>query len=202
MRSTSGRSSPGSIAPCARHGPASNQSAGSRRRAPRANRFPSHRIDPHEPKTMRQTAIILGAILFAAGPLTAAGQQQNAARTSASPTTVSAILVDVVVRDRKGDPVRDLTEGDFEIYEDGVKQDVGSMTPIFLPEPAPVNAAATPAPAAATPATPPADTSAVAQEQAVAKAPQMIALVFDRLTSDSRTLAYHAAVKYLGDQSV
>jgi VWFA-related protein len=152
---------------------------------------------------MRQTAIILGAILFAAGPLTAAGQQQqNAARTSASPTTVSAILVDVVVRDRKGDPVRDLTEGDFEIYEDGVKQDVGSMTPIFLPEPAPVNAAATPAPAAATPATPPADTSAVAQEQAVAKAPQMIALVFDRLTSDSRTLAYHAAVKYLGDQSV
>ena len=153
---------------------------------------------------MRQTAIVFGVILFAAGPLTAAGQQaQNAARTSAQPTTVSAILVDVVVRDRKGDPVRDLTDGDFEIYEDGVKQDVGSMTPIFLPEPTPVNAAAaaTPAPAAAaTAATPPADTSAVAQEQAVAKAPQMIALVFDRLTSDSRTLAYRAAMKYLGDQ--
>jgi VWFA-related protein len=157
---------------------------------------------------MRQTAIILGAILFAAGPLTAAGQQQqNAARTTAAqPTTVSAILVDVVVRDRKGDPVRDLTEGDFEIYEDGVKQEVGSMTPIFLPEgAAPANAAAAPAPAPAaapSPATPPADTSAVAQENAIAKAPQMIALVFDRLTSDSRTLAYHAAMKYLGDQSV
>ena len=153
---------------------------------------------------MRQTAIILGAILFAAGPLTAAQQQPNAARTSSAPTTVSAILVDVVVRDRKGDPVKDLTEGDFEIYEDGVKQDVGSMTPIFLPEPAaPANAAA-PAAAvptmAAKPATPPNDTSAVAQEEAVAKAPQMIALVFDRLTSDSRTLAYRAAMKYLGDQ--
>ena len=34
----------------------------------------------------------------------------------------------------------------------------------------------------------------------MAKAPQMIALVFDRLTSDSRTLAYRAAMKYLGDQ--
>jgi hypothetical protein len=30
----------------------------------------------------------------------------------------------------------------------------------------------------------------------------MIALVFDRLTADSRTLAYRAAVKYLGDQDV
>ena len=155
---------------------------------------------------MRQTAIILGAILFAAGPLTAAQQQQNAARANSAPTTVSAILVDVVVRDRKGDPVKDLTQGDFEIYEDGVKQDVGSMTPIFLPEPAaPANAAA---PAAAAPAmaakaaTPPADTSAAAQQEAVARAPQMIALVFDRLTSDSRTLAYHAATKYLGDQTV
>jgi hypothetical protein len=94
---------------------------------------------------MRQPAIILGAILFAAGPLTAAGQQaQNAPRANAGqPTTVSAILVDVVVRDRKGDPVRDLAENEFEIYEDGFKQDVGSMTPIFLAEPeAPANAAA------------------------------------------------------------
>jgi VWFA-related protein len=151
---------------------------------------------------MRQTAIILGAILFAAGPLTAAGQQQqNAARANSAPTTVSAILVDVVVRDRKGDPVKDLTAGDFDIYEDGVKQDVGSMTPIFLPEPAAATAAAAPV-TAAKPATAPADAPAVAQEEAVAKAPQMIALVFDRLTADSRTLAYHAAVKYLGDQSV
>jgi VWFA-related protein len=151
---------------------------------------------------MRQTAIILGAILFATGPLTAAQQQQNAARTNSAPTTVSAILVDVVVRDRKGEPVKDLTQGDFEIYEDGVRQDVGSMTPIFLPEPAaPANAAAPAAAApAAKPATPPADASALAQEEAVAKAPQMIALVFDRLTSDSRTLAYRAAMKYLGEQ--
>jgi len=156
---------------------------------------------------MRQTAIVFGAILFAAGPLTAAGQQaQNAARTSAQPTTVSAILVDVVVRDRKGDPVRDLTENDFELYEDGVKQDVGSMTPIFLSETtAPANAstpaaAAASARAGATPVTPPPNQSAVAAEEAVAKAPQMIALVFDRLTSDSRTLAYRAAMKYLGDQ--
>ena len=66
------------------------------------------------------------------------------------------------------------------------KQDVGSITPIFLPEPAaPANAAGAgrrgssrgcQAPRAA------GDTPAVAQEEAIAKAPQMIALVFDRLT--------------------
>ncbi len=152
----------------------------------------------------RQTAIILAALLFAAGPLTAAGPQQPAARaTGGSPTTVSAILVDVVVRDRKGDPVKDLTEADFEIYEDGEKQDVGSMTPIFLPDtPAPANAAAPVAPAApaAAPATAAAPMSAKATEDVVAKAPQMIAMVFDRLTADSRTLAFRAAMKYLGDQ--
>ncbi len=36
------------------------------------------------------------------------------------------------MRDHKGDPVRDLTQADFEIYEDGARQDLGSFTPIFL----------------------------------------------------------------------
>src|SRR5207342_3056998 len=106
------------------------------------------------------------------------------ARTAASPTTVSAILVDVVVRDRKGDPVPDLTQADFEIYEDGERQNLGSFTPIFLdapkaedvsssaplPSAAPVAAASQPAPSAA-----PTTTAAV-----LGKAPEMIALVFDR----------------------
>ena len=65
------------------------------------------------------------------------------------------------MRDRKGEPVKDLTEGDFEIYEDGVKQDVGSMTPIFLPEPAaPANAAAPAAAAASASAAPSRDPAA------------------------------------------
>src|SRR5919205_3455958 len=48
---------------------------------------------------------------------------------------VTAVLVDVVVRDRRGQPVRDLTEADFEILEDGVPQKVGSFTPITTASP-------------------------------------------------------------------
>src|ERR1043165_9377171 len=40
----------------------------------------------------------------------------------------TAILVDVVVRDKRGQPVMDLAPTDFEIYEDGVLQDVGAVT--------------------------------------------------------------------------
>ena len=40
------------------------------------------------------------------------------------------MLVDVVVRDRHGLPVRDLTQADFQILEDGVAQPLGSFTPI------------------------------------------------------------------------
>jgi len=36
-------------------------------------------------------------------------------------------LLDIVVRDKKGKPVRNLKAGDMEIYEDGVKQDIRSF---------------------------------------------------------------------------
>jgi VWFA-related protein len=117
-----------------------------------------------------------------------------------TPTQVSAILVDVVVRDRNGNPVRDLKAEDFEIYEDGVRQEIGSMTPIFRKGPTPtaaVEAKARPEPP------PPAEAAASPEEETTAEvlqdAPEIIALVFDRLTADSRALAHSAAVKYLED---
>ena len=65
---------------------------------------------------------------------------------------MTAVLVDVVVRDKRGQPVRDLTEADFELSEDGVAQKIGSFTPIQEPPAAPKTAtAAAPAPAAAAP---------------------------------------------------
>ena len=44
-------------------------------------------------------------------------------------STATAILVDVVVRDRNGRPVTDLTAADFEVAEDGVPQKVDTFTP-------------------------------------------------------------------------
>src|SRR5260370_4359408 len=43
-------------------------------------------------------------------------------------TTTTAILVDVVVRDRKGRPVTDLSAADFDLAEDGVPQKVDTFT--------------------------------------------------------------------------
>ena len=57
--------------------------------------------------------------------------QQTASPPQASQpyaSTTTAILVDVVVRDRRGRPVLDLKAEDFEVLEDGVRQTVGSFS--------------------------------------------------------------------------
>jgi VWFA-related protein len=41
---------------------------------------------------------------------------------------VEAVTQDVVVKDERGNFIPDLTKDDFEVYEDGVKQDIVSMT--------------------------------------------------------------------------
>jgi VWFA-related protein len=41
--------------------------------------------------------------------------------------TASEVLLDLVVRDKRGKPVKNLKPGDVEIYEDGVRQDVKSF---------------------------------------------------------------------------
>src|SRR5687767_2293281 len=58
---------------------------------------------------------------------------------------VTAVLVDVVVRDRRGLPVRDLRQADFQVLEDGVPQPLGSFTQIAKRKAGP----AAPAPVAA-----------------------------------------------------
>jgi VWFA-related protein len=108
---------------------------------------------------------------------------------------VTAILVDVVVRDRAGEPVTDLGPEDFEVIEDGVRQDVGSFTPIFRDE-TPGRRATLPASRAAHVA------EASGAPAAPAGAPpelpsEVLALVFDRLSPDGRALAFSAANTYL-----
>src|SRR2546421_12326756 len=41
---------------------------------------------------------------------------------------VDLVTTDVIPRDEKGNFIADLSKGEFEIYEDGVKQDITSMT--------------------------------------------------------------------------
>jgi VWFA-related protein len=73
-------------------------------------------------------AVIAG--LSAQAPTTPA-QAQPAAGQSQTPTfrvQIDAVTMDVIVKDEGGRFVPDLTKDEFEIYEDGVKQDVTSLT--------------------------------------------------------------------------
>jgi len=73
-------------------------------------------------------ASLLGVSLWAAHLLTA----QELAPTRFS-TRTSAVVVDVVVRDRQHRPVRALTADDFDLYEDGVHQAIASFDVIDEP---------------------------------------------------------------------
>ena len=141
-------------------------------------------------------AVVLAGGLVAASLVAHAQQQQQPAAhaTGTVQAGVTAVLVDVVVRDKHGMPVRDLQQSDFEVVEDGVAQTIGSFTPIFEELPAPAAAAAAPAPAAA-----PSAIEAPAPPKPAMRVP-ITALVFDRLSPEARQVAMKAAKTYLGDK--
>jgi VWFA-related protein len=140
--------------------------------------------------TVRDLKVVAVALIAAlAVPAASARQQQAAQRGGTVTEGVRAVLVDVVVRDRRGQLVRDLSPSDFEILEDGVAQKIGSVTPFFDNMPAPVR----PAPSAD--AKPSTTASGAAPTD---RGPIVTALVFDRLSSDAQRLAVQAAQNYLG----
>src|SRR3954471_158274 len=77
------------------------------------------------------TLVALTAGLSAQTPGQAPAQQSNSATTQEKPTfkvQVDLVTNDIIVRDEKGNFIPDLKKEEFEIYEDGVKQDITSMT--------------------------------------------------------------------------
>ncbi len=118
------------------------------------------------------------------------GQAERPRPSQTITSSASVILVDVVVRDRRGEPITDLTQADFELLEDGVPQPIGSFAPMFerSAEIESVPPTRTVPGAAATPAT------------ALRKPtnPGVTALVFDRLRPEARRRAAQAARSYLG----
>jgi VWFA-related protein len=139
-------------------------------------------------------------VLLAAGAGAAGSAQQPPAQPP-SPSggqsftaTTTAILVDVVVRDRKNRPVMDLAAADFEVYEDGVRQQVDSFSRVsrgdgigvgiaFRSPTTTVAIAPSSGPATAE-TTPPPEEGATA-------------LVFDHLSAETLRLAQRAALEYV-----
>ena len=105
----------------------------------------------------------------------------------------TAILVDVVVRDKRGHPVTDLSTPDFQISEDGVPQKIDTFTRVShgngigvdVAWRSPAHTVAVAPVRDAEPATPAAEESAT------------IAIVFDHLSSESLRLAQKASLDYV-----
>jgi VWFA-related protein len=82
-------------------------------------------------------SLLLSCVLASTVVLAQGGQQQAQPPQQAQPAqqgqkpvfrvAVDLVTTDAIVRDRQGQFVADLKKDDFEIYEDGVKQDIISM---------------------------------------------------------------------------
>lgn len=128
--------------------------------------------------------LLSGAALSAQAPPQPAPSPQTPRRAATGDRAVAiAVVVDVVVRDSRGRPVVTLGQGDFEVYEDGVRQPIGSFR----------------GPIAAAEAVAPATPGAAAAPKPARPEPAVMALVFDRLTLESRKLAVDAVRGYLGE---
>jgi len=133
---------------------------------------------------MRRAA--LSVFLVAALTCLVSGQQPPVK------TITAGVVVDVTVVDGKGNAVLDIAPEDFEVSEDGVRQRVVSATLVQRGIVRPL-AAATGSDQTAGPNGAPAAASA----PPTAVTPSVTAILFDRLSPESRPLAHRAALAYV-----
>ena len=146
-------------------------------------------------------SVILGvfpAIILAQNPAPQQRQQDD----DVIRTRTAEVKLDVVVKDKKGRPIRDLKAGDFEVFEDGVRQKVESFRFISTeagsqPESG-LEAKAKPAEPGTTPTvnTTATTTTPGTAPQPPRSTPSVTALVFDRLSPEARSLARKAGLAY------
>jgi len=147
------------------------------------------------------------AVVFLTAALVAPSPAQDQSKTARQDEKVAVgtveVLLDVVVKDKRGRAVTDLAAADFEVFEDGMKQPVESfrlITRNSAREPDKANSAAperASAPASATPAPSAKPASTSNSDVGVS----VVALVFDRLSQDARKRAHDAAMSYVGGGS-
>ena len=125
--------------------------------------------------------------------------QAQPAQTPPLKTRTTAILVDVSVLDKKGEPVRDLTADDFELKENGVRQLLTSARLVEVARSAAANAAPPSAvvPANPQPAQPAASPTPATAVSVNADSVSVTAILFDRLTPEARPWARRAALAYV-----
>ena len=139
---------------------------------------------------MKSVLNVVMAITVGFSPTLVCGQTTTSQdQTDVVRVRSNLVQLDVVVKDKKGRPVRDLKAADFEVFEDGVAQKV-ELFRFVTREAAPARSETKEdksnptAPAATTP--PPVKRST----------PAITALVFDRLSPEARALARKAGLAY------
>src|SRR5262245_48691896 len=128
------------------------------------------------------------AVVFLTAVLIAPSQAQDQSKPARQDEKVSVgtveVLLDVVVKDKRGRPATDLSVADFEVFEDGVKQPVESFRLITRNSAGESGKGASPTPdtaSALAPATPAKPAMTTNPDVGV----NVVALVFDRLSQDA-----------------
>ena len=154
-------------------------------------------FDDREANMSSFTRFPLVAVLAITGGFSAFSQTQSKSEPQNPDTIVvekSEVVLDAVVRDKKGRPVTNLSASDFEIYEDGARQQIDSFRLITR---GPLKNATTDE---QRPISQPVKTAKAATAiplPAVENRPGAVALVFDRLAPDARARAHAAALAYI-----
>src|SRR5262249_44146603 len=72
--------------------------------------------------------LLAGLLACTVAPAQLGAQSQNKQeREDNVVLRVNEVVLDVVVRDKKGHAIKDLKSSDFEVYEDGLRQDISSF---------------------------------------------------------------------------
>jgi VWFA-related protein len=137
----------------------------------------------------RNPALVLAALVSTL-PSASAQEPPPELRRDVFRVDTEVVLLDVVVRDKKGRTVRDLRPGEIEVYEDGVRQELGNFH--FLDSRA-TGEALEDATAAASPGTPPPPAPRAGESRHL----NLVTFLFDQLDTDGRNIARKAALSFL-----
>src|SRR5260370_22962519 len=142
---------------------------------------------------MSRVIVVVLLFILVVTPLSILGQTPSTQQGEEKVVTgTTEVIFDAVVKDKKGRPVNDLQAQDFQITEDGVQQEVKSFR-LVTGETYDSEPKDNPGKGAGTKGT------ARVLEAFNAGRIGTVALVFDRLSADSRTRAHDAAIAYLGN---
>lgn len=81
-------------------------------------------MQPHMPRKWSSIFLLTLSMLFLAEPLPLARSKEGPGKEGAIRVEVDLVDIDVVVTDRNGQRIRGLQKEDFEVYEDGIKQEI------------------------------------------------------------------------------